>query len=88
MSSPVSVRLSADLVEKLSELAEATERPKSWHIEKAVQSYLEVQQWQIAHIKKAMEMVEAGKFYSHEQAVQKMKRLTASISRNKKSRHR
>ena len=40
MSKALSVRIPDDLASKLSEIAEETERPKSFHIQKALESYL------------------------------------------------
>lgn len=40
MSTALSVRIPDDLALKLSEIAEETERPKSFHIQKALESYL------------------------------------------------
>ena len=40
MSKALSVRVSDDLALKLSEIAEETERPKSFHVQKALESYL------------------------------------------------
>ena len=40
MSKSLSVRIPDDLASKLSEIAEETERPKSFHIQKALESYL------------------------------------------------
>lgn len=41
MTRPVSVRLPADLAKKLDAVAKETERPRSYIIGKALQSYLE-----------------------------------------------
>ena len=50
MSTAISVRLPDELVSKLSEIAEETERPKSFHIQKALESYLtELADLQIAY---------------------------------------
>ena len=40
MSKAISVRIPEDLASKLSEIAEETERPKSFHIQKALEAYL------------------------------------------------
>ncbi len=40
MSSSISVRISDNLALKLSEIAKETERSKSFHIQKALESYL------------------------------------------------
>ena len=40
MSTAISVRIRDDLASKLSEIAEETERPKSFHIQKAIEVYI------------------------------------------------
>ena len=41
MSTALSVRIPDDLASKLSDIAEETERPKSFHVQKALESYLD-----------------------------------------------
>jgi RHH-type rel operon transcriptional repressor/antitoxin RelB len=41
MSTPVSVRLPADLAKRLDGVARETERPRSYIVQKALESYLE-----------------------------------------------
>ena len=40
MTKPISVRLPEELASKLSEIAQETERPKSFHVQKALEAYL------------------------------------------------
>jgi RHH-type rel operon transcriptional repressor/antitoxin RelB len=40
MSKAISVRIPDELASKLSEIAEETERPKSFHVQKALEAYL------------------------------------------------
>jgi RHH-type rel operon transcriptional repressor/antitoxin RelB len=40
MSTAISVRIRDDLALKLSEISKETERPKSFHIQKAIETYL------------------------------------------------
>jgi RHH-type rel operon transcriptional repressor/antitoxin RelB len=50
MSTAISVRISDELATKLSEIAKETERPKSFHIQKALESYLtELADLQVAY---------------------------------------
>jgi len=50
MSTSISVRISDELATKLSEIAKETERPKSFHIQKALESYLtELADLQVAY---------------------------------------
>ena len=50
MSIPLSVRIPDDLASKLNEIAEETERSKSFHIQKALEAYLvELADLQVAY---------------------------------------
>jgi len=40
MTTAISVRIRDDLAVKLSEIAKETERPKSFHVQKAIEAYL------------------------------------------------
>ena len=41
MSTAISVRVPDELAKKLSEIAKETERPKSFHVQKALEAYLD-----------------------------------------------
>lgn len=56
----ISLRLAAAKVELLDDLAKATDRPRTWHVEQAIEAYLEVQAWQLKHIAKGVAELEAG----------------------------
>jgi predicted transcriptional regulator len=62
----VSFRIRSEKVDELERLAKATDRPRSWHIEQALDSYLDVQSWQIAQIEKSMAEMDAGKGIPYE----------------------
>jgi RHH-type rel operon transcriptional repressor/antitoxin RelB len=50
MSKAISVRIPDELASKLSEIAKETERPKSFHIQKALEAYLtELADLQVAY---------------------------------------
>ena len=50
MSTAISVRIPDELALKLSEIAEETKRPKSFHIQKAIEAYLnELADLQVAY---------------------------------------
>ena len=40
MSKAISIRIPDELASKLSEIAQETERPKSFHVQKALETYL------------------------------------------------
>lgn len=62
----ISFRIHAEKVDALERLAKATDRPRSWHIEQALDSYLDVQAWQIAEIEKSIAEMDAGEGIAHE----------------------
>lgn len=62
----VSIRVRSDKVDRLERLAKATDRPRSWHVEQALDAYLDVQAWQIEQIEKGMAELKAGKGIPHE----------------------
>lgn len=61
----ISSEISSAKVDQLERLAKATDRPRSWHIEQALDAYLEVQSWQVAHIEKAIAEMDAGEAIPH-----------------------
>ena len=64
----ITVRIDAEKNERLQKLAESMDRSKSYIIEDAISNYLEVNEWQVSEIKKAV--VKANnpntKWVSHE----------------------
>jgi predicted transcriptional regulator len=67
----VSFRLDADKVSALDELASALDRDRTYLLNEAVAAYLDVQQWQIEHVKAAVRQADAGRLLEHQQ-VKKM----------------
>jgi len=62
----ISFRTSTEKVRHLERLAGATDRPRSWHLEQALDAYLEDQTWQIAHIEEGLADADAGRTLPHE----------------------
>jgi predicted transcriptional regulator len=62
----ISFRIGEEKLRKLEELAEATDRSRSWHIEQALDAYLDVQAWQLDHIKKGIASIREGRVVPHE----------------------
>jgi predicted transcriptional regulator len=50
----------------LDSIAAAKDRDRSEVIEEAIEAYIEVQHWQIAHIKEGLRQADAGEFVSNE----------------------
>ncbi len=63
----ISFRIRSEKVDELERLAKATDRPRSWHIEQALDSYLDDQSWQIAQIEKSVAEMDAGEGIPHEE---------------------
>lgn len=68
-TAPVSVRLSADLNERVIAVARALDRPKSWVIDQAVQAFVAMQEWQLAAIDEGLRAADAGRVVAHEDVV-------------------
>ena len=70
MSKPItqaiSFRLEGEKLQRLEELAAATDRPRSWHIEQALDAYLEVQAWQLQRIESGIASLEQGRSVPHD----------------------
>ena len=62
----ISLRVDTAKVKRLERLAAATDRPRSWHLEQALDAYLETQAWQVAHIEHGLADAEAGRTVPHE----------------------
>ena len=62
----VSFRIDSDKVEALDELAESLDRDRTYLLNEAVAAYLDVQQWQMKHIRDSIKQADAGQFISHE----------------------
>ena len=60
-----SVRLDKEANSRLLKLAKDSDRPLSWHIEQAVQNYLELKDWQVRKIEEAMKQIEDGDVIPH-----------------------
>ena len=65
-STTVTVRIPTSLKNRLSKLAEATARSRSFLAAHALQVYVDDQEWRIAAIRKARKEVREGRFISHE----------------------
>jgi predicted transcriptional regulator len=63
---PVSVRLAPDLNERITAVAAALDRPRSWAIEQAVREYVLVQEWRLAAIDEGMRAADEGRTVAHE----------------------
>ena len=66
----MSFRIPAEKARKVDQLAKATERPRSWLLEQALDAYLETQAWQVDHIEKGLRELRRGEHALHEEVAQ------------------
>ncbi len=62
----MTIRIEADLKARLDKLADATRRSKSFLAAEAVREYIELNEWQLEEIQKAVTEADAGDFASDE----------------------
>ena len=65
----ISARVSAEVADRLSALAQSTHRSKSFLAAQAIEEFLNVQEWHVEAIKKGIAAAERGDVKSHEQAI-------------------
>lgn len=63
----VTFRIEAEKREALDAIAELMDRDRSYVITEAIDAYLEVNQWQIEHIKEGLRQADAGEFASDDE---------------------
>ena len=82
MTDLVSLRLDPDIRKRLDALAIATERSRAASAAEAVRQYVDLQERQIAAIKKGGEQADRGEFIDHARLKSKWeKRLAASMDK-------
>jgi predicted transcriptional regulator len=62
----LSFRVSGENAKQLEDLSRATDRPRSWLLERALKDYLETHAWQVAHTRRGLEDLESGRGVAHE----------------------
>jgi len=59
-STTMTVRLKPEVSEKLEALARGTKRTKAYLASEAIEAYVDLNSWQVAHIKRALEEDESS----------------------------
>lgn len=67
MSTTMTIRLEEELKGRLDQLAKVTQRSKSYLAAKAIQDFVELNEWQVQEIKAAIKEADEGDFASEEQ---------------------
>lgn len=62
----MTVRIDDETSQRLDQLAKATERSKSWVLQKALSDYLTLNAWQVAEIKAGVQEADVGDFVEHD----------------------
>jgi len=66
MSTTMTVRLEKEVKQRLDDLADVTQRSKSFLAAEAIREYVENNEWQIREIKQALQEADSGDFASDE----------------------
>lgn len=69
----ISFRISENKAKQLEQLAEATDRPKSWLLERALDDYLDVHTWQVEHMEAGLRELREGAGVPHEEVLDRLK---------------
>ena len=64
MAGGFTVRLKDEALEALDRLAEKTERPRNWLVNRAVEDYVALNEWQIGKIEAGLKQAVRGEFAS------------------------
>jgi len=56
------IRVSAELQDRLDAIAEAIDRPRSWVVNRALAAFVESETWQIEEIRRGLKEADAGEF--------------------------
>jgi RHH-type rel operon transcriptional repressor/antitoxin RelB len=67
MSEVMTIRVDRKTKARLEKLAKVTARSKSYLAAEAIRNYIELNEWQIAEIKRALKEADAGDFASPEE---------------------
>lgn len=69
MSCTMTVRLDDEVKARLEKLAGATQRSKSFLAAEAILEFVEINEWQIQEIRKAIKEADAGEFASDDDVI-------------------
>jgi len=70
----ISVRVSKEVAKRLTDLAHASARSKSYVASQAIEEFLTLQEWQIKAIRQGIAQANAGRLLPHAQAVKRLKK--------------
>ena len=71
----MSVRINSEMRQALDAIAATLDRDRSYVVNEALAAYVELHQWQAAHIRQGLREAEAGKFVPDSAASEVIDRL-------------
>lgn len=78
MSTTMTIRLEEDVKVRLDKLADSTHRSRSFLAAEAIQTFVEINEWQIAEIETALGEADAGDFASEKEVAAVAKKWKAN----------
>ena len=78
----ITIRTESDIIEKISNVAEAMDRSRNWVIEDALKQYIDQQAWYIEGIQKAQASLDEGKGIPHEEVMAEIAELIDGKSKD------
>ncbi len=75
----LSFRVPTESAARLDALVDATDRPRSWLLEQALEQYLDIQMWQVGHIAEGLADLEAGRVVDHETVMADLENWAAEV---------
>jgi predicted transcriptional regulator len=85
-SSPVSLRLPADLLDKLDKIAAALDRPRSWVLVHAFKEYLKQEGEEILDVQEGIEALDRGDSVDFDDAMAEMRAIIADAEAKRSGR--
>ena len=74
---PVSIRVPADVVERLDKVAAILERPRSWVILRAIRQYLADEGQEVLDVQEGIEEAERGEVVDFDEAMARFEEILA-----------
>ena len=78
-STPISIRVPADVIETLDKIAAALERPRSWVMVRAIRRYLADEGQEVLDIQEGIAEAERGEVVPIEDVLAEMDKLIAQL---------
>ena len=66
MAHPLTLRLKDEEISKLDEIAQATDRKRSWHMSRAIRAYIDDEYQFLEGVRRGIEAADNGDMVSHD----------------------